>query len=191
MMCFKKMKSMKSDCTDEEEYRELYRELLKKACIAVNRENSTRLTSNEIERIVKYISEKCKTPKDFEEYLRKEDYALVNDIRKLKNKEEKIRDNYSFATKLCHYACYHMYDNNRDRYPIFDSIIETHLEEYYKKYVSDTEYKKIRSTICDGNNDYVNYINNIDKIIRKIEGENISKNGFDHLLWIYHSGKRV
>lgn len=176
-MCFNEMKNEYSQHGFEE--------LLENACKAVNRENSTWLFKDEIKEIVDFIVKKCENIDGFKTYLLKKDYPLVNDIRMLK--KEKIRDNYSFATKLCHYACYHIFDNaNRDRYPIFDSIVEKHLKKYYDKYVGDDGYKNIRSKIKDDNNDYINYVENIEKIIKNKE---ISKNGFDHLLWIYHSGK--
>ena len=90
------------------------------------------------------------------------------------DKNSKVRDNYSFATKLCHYACYNLFEDNdkdRDRYPIYDSV----LEKYVKK---SKAYKNADRKDID---DYRTYVDIVDKII---EGKGISRNGFDHLIWL-------
>ena len=150
---------------------------IKDICKIINSENSTHLRMHELEAITEMIFKAYPTIIDFKNVLKAEDYTLVTKIRNLKNnpddKKEKIRDNYSFATKFCHYSSYYLFNNEedeeyRDMYPIYDSVVVRYIkgkEEYKNKDLYD----------------YNNYVKTIDEII----GDNgISRNGFDHLIWL-------
>lgn len=161
-------------------------ENLNQVCLTINAENSTHLREYERNKISHEIFEKSnKNYAEFEKLLKDPSYPIISLIRALKgikvtansdkgkDEEKVIRDNYSFATKFCHYACYFLFDDdtNRDLYPIYDSV----LSDYVKK---SPEYK--HSTEKDINI-YKNYVNIIDEIIN---GKGISRNGFDHLIWL-------
>ena len=86
--------------------------------------------------IISKILEECPNINAFKEKLKDKNYPLINIVRfpgdskssekpKEKGDKSSVRDNYSFATKLCHYACYHLFDNDNDRdiYPIYDSVL--------------------------------------------------------------------
>ncbi len=153
-------------------------ETLNKVCKTINVENSTHLREYERNKICETIVNECKTYNGFVEKLKDKEYPLIDKIRGLKNViagkgNRVIRDNYSFATKFCHYACYYLFtdDEDRDLYPIYDSI----LVKYIGK---SAEYKIFKNKNL---NIYDNYVSVIDNIIKD---KNISRNGFDHLIWL-------
>ena len=153
-------------------------ESLDTLCKTINAENSTHLREHERKAIVKMILNQCKDINSFKKRLKDKNYALVYDIRALKESYENrntIRANYSFATKFCHYSCYYLFkdDKSRDLYPIYDSVIS----DYVKKSIV---YKNSKNRDL---NDYKNYVNIIDEIIKDKE---ISRNGFDHLIWLVY-----
>ena len=111
------------------------------------------------------------------------------------------RKNTSFASKFCHYACFYLFDDkNRDNYSIYDAVIRRALPVYIKLYkgkikltdnsikdvISKKGYKEIKRYLDD--KDYDVYQKVIDAV-RDASGKNISRNGFDHLLWYYFKGK--
>ena len=160
------------------------KETLEEICSVVNRENSTHLRKRDKEIIISKILEECPNINAFKEKLKDKNYPLINIIRfpgdskssekpKEKGDKSSVRDNYSFATKLCHYACYHLFDNDNDRdiYPIYDSVLA--------KYVTNSEAYKNADT--KDIRDYKTYVAIVDRII---EGKGISRNGFDHLIWL-------
>lgn len=148
---------------------------LKKVCTRINAENSTHLTNEDKDIICECIYKKCPNINLLKEELKKDSYPLIESIRKAQNNNgvSTKKNNYSFATKFCHYACYYLFndDTNRDLYPIYDSI----LSDYVKK---SHEYKLSTDTDI---NKYEDYVKIIDKII---SGKGISRNGFDHLIWL-------
>ena len=160
-------------------------ENLAKVCKAVNSENSTHLLVDDREAICRYLRRTSDNNlENFKHRLTDENYSLINEIRGLKNnnnlceEERTIKDNYSFATKLCHYLCYYLFANDvdRDRYPIYDSVVSS--------YVKNSQSYRNRDN--RDINDYNNYVSIIDEIIN---GTGISRNGFDHLIWLtnrYH-----
>ena len=151
-----------------------FEKLLGFACIAINAENSTHLKKKERKAIVKVIVEKQKTLDEFKNALTCKGYPIIQEIRGLKDTSKGIRDNYSFATKLCHFACFYLFDGDaRDIYSIYDSVLIDSL----KKLGCKGNYK-------DPQKGYKNYQNAIGEIIK---GKGISRNGFDHLMWVYYS----
>lgn len=176
-----------------------FRFLLIGACHAVNRENSTHLKNNDLKEIVNWIYNNINTPQELAASLkdRKQGDKMISDLRKI----DGISDNYSFITKFCHYASFNIFDDkHRDNYSIYDKILSDNIPYYYYHYVKKDEeisYDKIRKMRkClqnNGNtkrekqceNRYNYYTKKIDEII-KASHTGISRNGFDHLLWIYH-----
>ena len=144
---------------------------------AINKTNSTHIR-NETEKpaIANSIFQQCHTFHDLTQQLLETNdngeplYPLVTLIRELHTPDNIIRNNYSFATKFCHYCCYYLFEDDisRDKYPIYDSIVSKYINKYYNNEGIDlSDYPA-----------YVALINNI------LEGTNISKNGFDHLIWL-------
>ena len=162
-------------------------ETLERVCSVINGENGTHLRNYEKTIIVNEILRTCSDIYSFKDKLKDEEYSLVGEIvalegrdayeeiegYKSKNKEHIVRKNYSFATKLCHYACYYLFkdDKDRDRYPIYDSVLV--------EYVTNSE--EYRQALDNDLSVYKNYVSIVDEIIK---GKGISRNGFDHLIWL-------
>ena len=94
-----------------------------------------------------------------------------------------MRMMYSSSTSLnkktensTKYELIHLFEGTtyQDNYPIYDSIVRIVLPKYLKHY-------GIERSITD----YESYTQVIDEII-KASGASISRNGFDHILWIYY-----
>ncbi len=152
---------------------------LMKVCETINSENSTHLRNYEKVEICEVIMSDCKTIDSFKSKLQDHSYPLIKLIRGLKgrqveNEKKLIRDNYSFATKFCHYACYYIFkeDKDRDLYPIYDSVLVDYIKQ--REEYKNSDKKDL--------NDYKNYVSIIDSIIEY--DEKISHNGFDHLIWL-------
>lgn len=88
----------------------------------------------------------------------------------------------AFATKFCHYVCFYVFEGQpeQDNFSIYDNVVAGILPYYAIKYKID--YKKVDFK------KYSQYIGLVDEIIRR-SGSNISRNGFDHLLWYYYKGR--
>lgn len=164
----------------QEKFKSDFRELLYYACSAVNAENNTHLRKEEKDCIVNIIVEHCSRVESFKCALQDDSYPIIGWIRGLKkgqqdkkadNTSKAIRDNYSFATKLCHYASLYLFDDEKkDLYSIYDSVLR------------DVLINKMKLSIkCDDYSEYQNGIWNI------IKDKGISRNGFDHLMWVYYS----
>ncbi|WP_044937764.1 hypothetical protein [Pseudobutyrivibrio sp. LB2011] len=161
-----------------------YDEIIIGAVEAVDRENSTHLNSDgcgrkEIAaRIIDFNRDellKCLKNPDYE------DMKLIRIIADKTSAEKNARKNPSFASKFCHYACFYVYENTeyQDNYSIYDNILKTVLPWYLGYYNIEKKYDL---------DDYKEYREAVDTI-RKASGVEISRNGFDHLLWYYHKGR--
>ena len=162
------------------------KETIQKIVTTLDNENGTHLETDGVGR--EEIADRiCKlTICDFLNYLKNtEKLELFNLISKkttYKNKGNlKHRTNPSFASKFCHYACFYLFKGlpEQDNYSIYDSVLRRALPKYAEKY----EIK------CSNLKNYRNYRKIIDEIIAK-SNSNISRNGFDHLLWYYHKGRK-
>jgi len=170
-----------------QEDKKAYRDIIIGAVSAVDRDNSTHLNADGVgrEEITRRI---CKIPlKKLIEYLKDPhgtDYELINIIAKKTLAPERSRENKSFASKFCHYACFYLFERlpEQDNYSIYDSILKNALPHYAKYYGIDVTKKELE--------DYVEYSKTIEKILHKT-GNKISKNGFDHLLWYYFKGRDI
>lgn len=120
--------------------------------------------------------------------LQSRDFKII-DLLSQKTDNGKGRENYSFATKFCHYACINWFKDTpeADNYSIYDDVLARTLTKYANTY-------EIHKTLNNGKkykksdfHDYQKYSDVIDELRIKY-GENISRNGFDHLLWYANKG---
>ena len=161
-----------------------YEEIIKGAVESVDRENSTHLNADKCGR--QEITERiCRFDRnEFIRCLKNPEYndmALIREISRITSAEERARSNPSFASKFCHYACFYVFEGTeyQDNYSIYDSILKTVLSLYLGYYRIVREYDL---------SDYKDYRMAVDSI-RAESGIEISRNGFDHLLWYYHKGR--
>lgn len=161
-----------------------YKEIIKYAVAAVDRENSTHLNPDNCGR--DEIAERIRklNRQELLACLKDPAYKNMKLIRLISRKTsavERARENISFASKFCHYACFYIFEGTKyqDNYSIYDNILKTVLPKYLDYYSIDETYDL---------NDYGDYRRAIDAIRATSETE-ISRNGFDHLLWYYHKGR--
>ena len=161
-----------------------YDEIIKGAVESVDRENSTHLNADKCGRLE--ITERlCRFNRaELIECLRNPDYdkmKLIQEISKITSAEERARTNLSFASKFCHYACFYVFEGTeyQDNYSIYDGILKAVLPLYLGYYQIEQSYDL---------SNYMDYRKAVDSI-RKASGIEISRNGFDHLLWYYHKGR--
>lgn len=161
-----------------------YEQIIKGAVEAVDRENSTHLNADKCgrqeitERIYRFDR------KEFVKCLKNPDYndmALIREISRTTSAKERARSNLSFASKFCHYACFYVFEGTeyQDNYSIYDGILKTVLPLYLGYYKIERNYDL---------SDYKDYRLAVDSI-REASRIEISRNGFDHLLWYYHKGR--
>jgi len=158
--------------------------IIRGAVEAVDRENSTHLNADNcgreeiIGRICKYDQSellKCLQNPDYN------DMMLIRDISRKTSAKKRARTNLSFASKFCHYACFYIFEGTeyQDNYSIYDGIMKKILPSYLEYYSIEETYDL---------SDYKDYRVAVDRI-REASGIEISRNGFDHLLWYYHKGR--
>lgn len=161
-----------------------YEEIIKGAVESVDRENSTHLNADKCGR--QEITDRiCRFDRnEFVMCLKDPDYddmALIREISRITSAEKRARSNPSFASKFCHYACFYVFEGTeyQDNYSIYDGILKTVLPLYLGYYKIERSYNL---------SDYKDYRMAVDSI-REASGIDISRNGFDHLLWYYHKGR--
>ncbi len=126
---------------------------------------------------------------ELKEYLyrpKENNYKLIDLITNASGNEGNVY--YSFATKLCHYACMYVVDGEeKDNFSIYDRVIKSSLPMYIERYLN----KSVKEKVYDKN--YIEYIKLIDEIRDKLKENNevISRNGLDHLLWYHHKGDKI
>jgi len=173
-----------------------YKRLIQKIVESVDRENSTHLNSDKVG-IVEITERICLyEPKELIELLKnpKPDYRLIKDLsmpthptgKSNKGNDYKARENFSFATKFCHYMAINLFAGKleADNFSIYDNVLDKAIRLYKDDTVPGNKHRK--KIVFQGN--YNTYINFIDEIITK-SGNKISRNGFDHLLWYYYKGE--
>lgn len=148
---------------------------------AINRENSTRLSAGELSELAKRIC--ALSSSEILEYLGKpttklgpsgEKYYLVSYLRKKTATGKRSgRENYSFATKFCHYACMNFFKEKpeADNFPIIDNVVKAVFPKYAENIVKQIVF-----------DDYETFVRNIDEVLDHYK-QRISRNGFDHLMW--------
>ncbi|MCR5591277.1 MAG: hypothetical protein K6F73_07050 [Lachnospiraceae bacterium] len=168
-----------------------YREIVHNVVRALDRENSTHLKADGdgINTITDRICG-IKRQADLVRYLKDPKGTNYKLLRILETKTEPTgesqkgnkrvgRRNPSFASKFCHYACYYLFEGEKeqDNYSIYDSVIKKALPRYMEAY----------GVAKQDLTDYYTYQKVIDEIISKSKS-GISRNGFDHLIWYCYKG---
>lgn len=165
----------------------IYQEVVSNAVSAVDRENSTHINADGVGRAELTSRLLQLTKKEFMDLLKnpKADYKLIN-ILSAKTHPTRAnayaRVNYSFATKFCHYACMGLFEglDEQDNFSIFDNVVAKAIPLYTTMYKIPFSKNDLF--------DYPKYVKLIDEIIKKSKSE-ISRNGFDHLLWYYYKAR--
>lgn len=165
---------------------------------AIDRENSTHLTADSKNN--NYGNGRIELTKrifdlrfDLLRVLREGRSSIITKLTEItKGGEKGGRENYSFATKFCHYACYYWFAGTpeQDNYSIYDNVLCGAVVHYANIHgVHHTLNNGIAFCVDDFSScdKYDMYMKVIDELRTK-HGENISRNGFDHLLWYYHKG---
>ena len=168
-----------------------YQDIIKNIVETVDRENSTHLNADNAgraeitKRICGYkvpaLVDLLKTPNPSTG----PKYVLIDELSKPVVSDGKNRVNFSFATKFCHYMAFYLFDGKpeQDNFSIYDGIMEKAIRKHAKQ---------LGIAIPKGANsfkgDYVAYMDTIDKVRKacKNNGQDISRNGLDHLLWYYY-----
>ena len=141
------MTELKKHLNDKNDTNTTFEKTISGAVAAVDRENSTHLNTEKNnlknttgrERITQIIVEVGKDK--LKKMLKANDLELFNMISAPKNGG---RNNQSFASKFCHYACYYLFDGEeaQDKYSIFDKVVREALPYYLKYY--DIKFEKKR-----------------------------------------------
>ena len=173
------------NCNGEE-----YGNIIQNIVDVIDRENGTHLNADgcgrgEIAtRLKEYGKEKLINDLKVPDYSDLKVFNRLCEKTKPNNERKKGRCNKSFASKFCHYACYFLFEGEeeQDNFPIYDSVVKGAIPKYLEYFDIDEDgFKDLEN--------YSVYINAIDKII-KASGENVSRNGLDHLLWYVHRGRK-
>lgn len=163
-----------------------FSEIIENAVHAVDRDNSTHLNADKVgrEELTKRIID-CK--ENLEDYLRNpsdSNYELIRILSEKTSAETKARENVSFASKFCHYACFYLFEGTdyQDNYSIYDNVLMNVLPKYMEYYLPGEKLKP---------KDYIQYQRIVNTIREKgkVDNQIISRNGFDHLLWYYYKGR--
>ena len=169
-------------------------EVIKNVVEKLDKENGTRLTTdcskeNSENNARKVMEKRIKKYKnDILSYLKEPNNCKIDFIRILSEQTPDPlngRCHRSFASKFCHYACFYIFNGDacQDKFSIYDKFILEALPHYMKLYgINDIKINEF--------NYYKTFQAAIDKVIEK-SGANISRNGFDHLLWYYFKGDRL
>lgn len=180
------IKALRKYKDDEDLYPYLLNTIIRK----VNSENSTRGSLDNINTISDNIASL-----NYDE--------LIKELKDQKNYEiikyfcpEKSDHYLSLATKFCHYMSFTLFCNtdDADLYSIFDRVVNNNLEKYAKRYGITFEKKELKDLksweeIKKYYQDYQDAINEILNEAEKLNGERISRNGFDHLIWYSSKNK--
>ncbi len=179
-------------CDNKEVTDEYYKTVIIKAVEAVDKDNTTHLNADKVGR--KQISERlCNIPKeDLKEFLANPEgtgYKLIEIISKETTGTNKPRRNISFASKFCHYAAFYLFDGQeqQDNFSIYDEVLrKAMIKRYIPFYEIDADMSLITGEKkVEG---YIAYQNAVDAVIEKADNQ-ISRNGFDHLVWYYYKGR--
>lgn len=164
------------------------RELLTQQVKALNKENSTHLY---VADGLNLTVERIMSISNLKERLIKRDETIVKEIASA----VPGRNNFSFATKYCTFACRYSLDKPYDDgYCIYDKVLEQTIPYYAWRFLREKHIKRTQSTLRETiaeKRDYKRYIDLIDRIINASAEEidyKISHKDFDHLLWYCYKG---
>ena len=165
-----------------------WRNIINKLVVAIDLSNSTHLNSDGVG--VKQITDSiCKIDRnrlvEMVKYPQKDDYKLIKIITEkttVNDGKHHARTNYSFATKFCRALCMTLFDGEeeQDNFSIYDSVVAEAIWHYIRHFNIKVKKADLK--------DYAKFINIIDYIIEKSD-KNVSRNGFDHLIWYYYKGR--
>ena len=135
--------------------------------------------------------------------MKNKNYPLIDIIAKsikvkTKDKEgkeckERNRVNFSFATKFCHYMCFYLFEGRKwqDFYSIYDNIVINVIPEYEDLFgirIQNHDQNKLKpfnkNEWKTPSEYYKIFQVRIGKILVK-NGNKISRNAFDHIMWYY------
>ena len=169
-----------------------YAEIIYYVISAIDRENSTHLNADgvgrfEITRRILGIQ-----PQDLINHLKypeRNNYKLIEEISKQTHPDadHKPRENYPFATKFCHYVSFYLFEgyDEQDNFSIYDNVVEKALLKYTKRYGFGYKASDFKT--------YATFLKAIEDVINASKNTNgggdVSRNGFDHLLWYYYKGR--
>jgi hypothetical protein len=188
------------------------------AIAAIDAENSTRFSKEERAELAGRIAD---NREDFLRLLQNDDnnYELIDILCKAtapNGKRTSGRENFSFATKFCHYAAFYIFEGTvyQDNYSIFDGVVGAALNAIdmcdgkipYKiqsgnlplrakgkiKWSTEalrTLKNRYHINYSDIYRMYQAYIDFIRDYYGKQTGTKVSRNGLDHLLWYYYKGR--
>lgn len=170
-----------------------YKTCLENTINAIDRENSTRLNADKAGRgeILNRILKISKINKNdliqSLKYPQNNNYDLIVTINKeikIPGVSKKGRENFSFATKFCHFMCFYLFKGQpeQDNFSIYDNVLAEAIPKYHEKYCGN------KVTIEKDYEKYIKYIDEIRKCAKEKHHEEISRNAFDHLLWFSHKG---
>lgn len=168
-----------------------YPDIIRNIVEAVDRENSTHLNADKAgydeitERICGYavstLLDLLKNP----DPSTGPKYVLIDELSKPVISNGKSRANFSFATKFCHYMAFYLFDGKpeQDNFSIYDGIMEKAIRKHAKQ-LGIAIPKNLKSF----KGHYVEYMKTIDDVrdACKKNGEDLSRNDLDHLLWYYY-----
>ncbi len=184
-------KKLRQVLIEKKEKGNSFEEAIRSFVIAIDRENSTHLNSDGygVERVTKRILSMKDHLVEYLKYPIKNHYQIIDWIAEDQNKTDDLENrHFSFATKFCHFACLYLFDGEeRDNFSISDWVVKKALPRYIKKYLPQETDTSVDHW------DYETFIGCIDRIREQLakgknQGEAISRNGFDHLIWYYHKG---
>lgn len=169
----------------------IYQDIIKNIVEAVDRENSTHLNADNAgrakitERICGYevptLLDLLKNP----DPSTGPKYVLIDELSKPVISNGKSRANFSFATKFCHYMAFYLFDGKpeQDNFSIYDGIMEKAIRKHAEQ-LGVAIPKNLKSF----KGHYVEYMKAIDDVrdACKKNGEDLSRNDLDHLLWYYY-----
>lgn len=166
---------------------------------SIDAENSTHLASgNNYGAVYDKIINTCKNVNGLFDILKDKQNKGYNFLKELRYSGNNKKCLYSFATKFCHYVCFFCFKNKteQDNYSIYDNIVFKKVKQYKQELnidIGPDGELEISEEKKQGKNGasfdvYKNYSELIDKIIvenkKKGNGSDISRNGFDHLIWL-------
>lgn len=164
------------------------KELLTLQVKALNKENSTHLY---VADGLNLTVERIMSISNLKERLIKRDETIVKEIASA----VPGRNNFSFATKFCTFACRYSLDKPYDDgYCIYDTVLEQTIPYYAWRFLGEKFIRRKQSTlrqVIAEKRDYKRYIDLIDRIINASAEETdykISHKDFDHLLWYCYKG---
>lgn len=173
----------------------------------LNQENSTRASIKDIKNMTRKIGKECNycIEKLFSILENTEEgHNLIGNLTVIEGSNE----NFSLATKFCHYTCINYFNDSkrRDNYSIYDNIVAKSIHKYFKRELikKDIKYNEFSNIEKDTlKNDiknitdiekrqdkYIEFYKNFQKLIDDIidvasekHKQKINRNGFDHILW--------